>query len=111
MRHLSVDDSIRQALEESARAAGIAADLPGERDCSAEAVAARRASINRLVAEIAALPVRDPRSPKKLPTTLTLYDCRRYHLELHREKVFSLARGLAASHRQADLKKCKSYIS
>jgi antitoxin VapB len=70
MRHLSVDAAIRQALEESARAAGIAADLQGERDRSPEAVSARRARIDRLVAEIAALPVRDPRSQKEIADDL-----------------------------------------
>jgi antitoxin VapB len=70
MRHLSVDVAIRQALEESARAAGIAADLQGERDRSPEAVSARRARIDRLVAEIAALPVRDPRSQKEIADDL-----------------------------------------
>jgi antitoxin VapB len=70
MRHLSVDAAIRQALEESARAAGIAADLQGERDRSPEAVSARRARIDRLAAEIAALPVRDPRSQKEIADDL-----------------------------------------
>jgi len=70
MRHFSVDDAIRHALEESARAAGIVGNLHGERDCSAEAVAGRRARIDRLVAEIAALPVRDSRSQKDIADDL-----------------------------------------
>jgi antitoxin VapB len=61
---LSVEDAIRLALEEKARAAGIAMERP--RDQSPEAVAARHARTDRFVAELAAMPVLDPRSPRDI---------------------------------------------
>jgi antitoxin VapB len=63
---LSVEDAIRLALEEKARAAGIAVETRRTRDQSPQAVAARRARTNRFVAELAAMPVLDPRSPRDI---------------------------------------------
>jgi antitoxin VapB len=63
---LSVEDAIRLALEEKARAAGIAMDARHPRDQSPEAVAARHARTDRFVAELAAMPVLDPRSPRDI---------------------------------------------
>jgi len=63
---LSVEDPIRLALEEKARATGIAVETRRTRDQSAQAVAARRARTNRFVAELAAMPVLDPRSPRDI---------------------------------------------
>lgn len=60
-QNLSVEDAVRQALEDRARIAGIAPELPKPRDRSPEAIAVRRARMDRLVAEIAAMPVLDPR--------------------------------------------------
>ena len=51
---LSVEDAIRLALEEKARAAGIAMEARRPRDRSPEAVAARPARTDRFVAELAA---------------------------------------------------------
>jgi antitoxin VapB len=65
-QRLSVEDAIRLALEEKARAAGIATEARRPRDQSSEAVAARRARTNRFVAELAAMPVLDPRSPHEI---------------------------------------------
>jgi len=65
-QRLSVEDAIRQALEDRARAAGIAPELRKRKDASPEAVAARRARLGRLVAEIAAMPVLDPRSAQEI---------------------------------------------
>jgi hypothetical protein len=53
-------------LEEKARAAGIAIEAERARDQSLEAVAARRARTNRFVAELAAMPILDPRSPRDI---------------------------------------------
>jgi len=63
---LSVEDAIRLALEEKARAAGIAMEARRPRDRSPEAVAARHARTDRFVAELAAMPVLDPRSPRDI---------------------------------------------
>jgi antitoxin VapB len=60
---LSIGEAIRRALEERARAVGLAAR---PRDQSRETVAARRARIDRIVKEIAAMPVLDPRSPVQI---------------------------------------------
>ena len=67
-QQLSVDDAIRQALEERARRTGLAAvPVPEKpRDRSAKAIAARRAALQRFAAEIAALPVLDPRSVEEI---------------------------------------------
>ena len=64
---VSLDAAIRLALEEKARASGLAAPQPlRTRDRSAEAVAARRARTDKLVAVLAAMPVLDPRSPHEI---------------------------------------------
>jgi antitoxin VapB len=67
---LSVDDAIRLAIEERARAAGILSRPHKPRDQSPEAVAARHARTNRFVAELAALPILDPRSPGEITDDL-----------------------------------------
>jgi antitoxin VapB len=63
---LSIEDAIRLALEEKARAAGIAMEPRRPRDQSPKAVAARRMRTDRLVAELAAMAVLDPRSPRDI---------------------------------------------
>jgi antitoxin VapB len=63
---LSVEEAVRQALEARARAAGVGTDGPALHDRSPGAVAARQARIDRIVAEIAALPVLDARSPNEI---------------------------------------------
>ncbi len=68
LQRLSIDDAVRQALEERARSAGLAARLM--RDPSPEAIAARRAKLARFVAELAAMPVLDPRSPQEIADDL-----------------------------------------
>ena len=65
-QRLSVEDAIKQALEEKARAAGIVPQPPRGRDQSPPAVARRKAGINRIVAEIAAMPILDARSPREI---------------------------------------------
>jgi antitoxin VapB len=67
-QRLSVDDTIRQALEARARGAGAVLALVPEtpRDRSPEAIAARRAALEGFAAEIAALPVLDPRSVEEI---------------------------------------------
>jgi antitoxin VapB len=57
---LSVEDAIKLALEEKARAAGVAAEPQHPR---------RRLSVERMLAvgsEIAAMPLLDPRSPREI---------------------------------------------
>ena len=63
---LSMEDAIKQAIEQSAREAGVVSELRKPRDQSPRAVAARMAAINRIVEEIAKLPVLDPRSPREI---------------------------------------------
>jgi antitoxin VapB len=63
-KRLSVEEVIRLALEEKGRAEGIAPE--SGRDLSPEAVAARRARTDRLVAALAAMPVLDRRSPRDI---------------------------------------------
>jgi antitoxin VapB len=65
-QHLSIEDAVRQALEEKARATGLAAETYPPRDMSPEAIEKRRASIDRFVAEISAMPVLDPRDPREI---------------------------------------------
>jgi hypothetical protein len=65
-QHLSVEEAVRQALEEKARATGVEPESHWPRDVSPEAIEKRRASIERFVVEIAAMPVRDPRDPREI---------------------------------------------
>jgi antitoxin VapB len=63
---LSMEDAIKQALEQSAREAGLASETRKPRDQSPKAIAARKAGIDQIVKEIAKLPVLDPRSPREI---------------------------------------------
>ena len=65
-KRLSVEEVIRLALEEKGRTEGIAPESGHLRDRSPEAVAARRARTDRLVAALAAMPVLDRRSPRDI---------------------------------------------
>jgi antitoxin VapB len=67
---LSVEDAIWLALEEKARATGVVMEPRHPRDQSPEAVAARHALTNRFVAELAAMPVLDLRSPGEIMNDL-----------------------------------------
>jgi len=63
---LSMEDAIKQAIEQSARDTGVVSETRKPRDQSPKAIAARNAGIDRLVEEIAKLPVLDPRSPREI---------------------------------------------
>jgi antitoxin VapB len=63
---VSMEDAIRRAIEQKAREAGIADQPRPGRDLSAKAVAERKARIERVVQEIATMPVLDPRSPREI---------------------------------------------
>jgi hypothetical protein len=65
-QRVSVEDAIRQALEARARVAGIMPEPQKRRDQSAAAIAARQASVRRIVEEVAALPVLDTRSAPEI---------------------------------------------
>jgi antitoxin VapB len=65
-QRLSVDDAIRAALEERARRAGLAEEPREPQGRPPAEIAARWERINRLVAEINALPVLDPRSTEEI---------------------------------------------
>ncbi|HLJ69817.1 MAG TPA: hypothetical protein VKU03_00770 [Roseiarcus sp.] len=62
-QRLPVAEAVRLAIEEKARIAGIAPGPSRPRDQTAAAIAARRAALDRFVAEISSMPVRDARSP------------------------------------------------
>ena len=63
-RQVSVDVAVRQALEASTVSMLLKPERP--RDRSPEAVARRRASVDRIVREIAAMPILDPRSTQEI---------------------------------------------
>jgi antitoxin VapB len=65
-RRVTVDAAVRQALEASAQAAGVLPEPGRPRDRSFEAVTMRRERIGRIVGEIAAMPVLDPRPPREI---------------------------------------------
>ncbi len=65
MKHTTVEDAIRVALEDKARSDGIMPE-PRRRDQSAEAVAARRSRTDELVATLAALSILDSRAPREI---------------------------------------------
>ncbi len=69
-QHLSVEDAIRLALEEKARENGLLPEPPKQRDMSPAAIAARREALDRISAEIAAMPILDPRSPQEIADDL-----------------------------------------
>jgi antitoxin VapB len=63
---VSIEDAVKQALEARARDAGLVPEPRRPRDRSPEAVAARRARIDRIVRDIAAMPILDRRSPREI---------------------------------------------
>jgi antitoxin VapB len=63
---ISVEEAVKQALEQSAREAGIAAHPHHPRDNSPKAVAARKARMDEIANDIAKMPVFDSRSPREL---------------------------------------------
>jgi hypothetical protein len=63
---LSVEQVIRLALEEKIRSEGMTSESAQPRDPSPEAVAARRARTDKLVAALAAMPVLDHRSARDI---------------------------------------------
>jgi len=65
-KHVAVDDAIRAALEDTARAEGITLEVGLPRDQSPEAVAARIARIDEIVRAVASLPVVDPRPTREI---------------------------------------------
>jgi antitoxin VapB len=66
VQSVSVEDAIRQALEERARAAGIVPQARRPRDVSPEAVAARIERFDAFAQKIASAPINDPRSPREI---------------------------------------------
>jgi antitoxin VapB len=71
-RRPSMEDAIQQAIEQSAREVGVVSEVWKPRDQSPNAVAARKAGIDRIVKEIAKLPVLDPRSPREIMDDLNV---------------------------------------
>jgi antitoxin VapB len=67
---VTVEDAIRQALEARAHAAGLLREAGRPHDQSSEAVAARRARLDRIVRDIATMPVLDARSPREITDDL-----------------------------------------
>jgi len=65
-KRLTVEDAIRLALEEKARAEGITPERSGPRDQSPEAIATRRSRTDKFIAALATMPVLDRRSPREI---------------------------------------------
>jgi hypothetical protein len=65
-KRVSVEEVVRLALEEKGRAEGMTSGSGQPRDPSPQAVAARRARTDRLVAALAAMPVLDRRAPRDI---------------------------------------------
>jgi antitoxin VapB len=63
---VTVEDAVRQALEARARAAGLLPEAGQPHDQTPEAVATKRAHLDRIVREIVAMPVLDARSPREI---------------------------------------------
>jgi hypothetical protein len=61
---VSLEDAIKQAIEQCAREAGVTE--PRRRDVSHEAIAARKAATQRIIDEIKAMPILDPRPPREI---------------------------------------------
>jgi antitoxin VapB len=60
-KHVAVDDAIRAALEQAARAEGITLEAQRPRDTSPGAVAARIARFDAIAQQVALAPINDPR--------------------------------------------------
>jgi antitoxin VapB len=58
---ISAEDAVKQAVERSARELGMAVE-PERREPSDAAIAERKARMERIAAEIASMPVLDPRT-------------------------------------------------
>ena len=65
-QHVTIEDAIRRALEASAHAVGVMPEPGRPRDQSPEAAARRRARMDQIVREIAAMPILDRRSPREI---------------------------------------------
>jgi antitoxin VapB len=63
-RGVSLEEAITEAIRQRALAMGVIE--PPKRDTSPEAIAARIALMEQIADEIAAMPVRDPRSPQEI---------------------------------------------
>jgi hypothetical protein len=60
---VSLEDAIKQAIEQCARQAGV---TEPRREVSPQAIAARNAATQRIVDEIKAMPILDPRPPREI---------------------------------------------
>jgi len=65
-QHVTIEDAVRRALEASAHAAGVLPEPGRPRDRSPEAAARRRARMDRMVRDIANMPMLDRRSPREI---------------------------------------------
>jgi hypothetical protein len=64
-QRLPVDVAVRQALGAQARAVGVP-PVRRPRDMSPEAIARRKASMEQTIADFAAMPILDARSPQEI---------------------------------------------
>ena len=65
-QRVTIDAAVRQALEARAQAAGVELQPSRPHDQSPEAVATRRARVDDIVREIAAMPVLDKRPVQEI---------------------------------------------
>jgi antitoxin VapB len=66
VRHITVDDTIRQALQASADASGLRVRDARPRDLSQAAAVMRRKRMEKAADEFAAMPVLDRRTPREI---------------------------------------------
>lgn len=64
-QRVSVDEAVRQALEAQVRTVGVLS-VHQNRDRSPAAFAKRKAALQKAVADIAAMPILDQRSPNEI---------------------------------------------
>jgi antitoxin VapB len=64
--NVSIDQAIRVAPEEKARAERIVPEPFRSREQTGEAIPARRAHTDKFVTDLAAMPILDPRSPDEI---------------------------------------------
>lgn len=62
----SLEDAVKRAVEDSARAAGVQIGIARARDRSPQAIAARKACADRIADEITALPLLDTRTAREI---------------------------------------------
>ncbi len=72
VRHVTIEDAVRHALEAQARAAGLLSDSVPFRELAPDTAARKRALMDCIVREVAAMPVLDGRAPQEIMDDLNV---------------------------------------